>query len=251
MTIPKGALVAVTGASRGIGAATARLFVQRGARVALLARPGAALDQLVAELGAQAVALPCDTADFAAVSAALGQAQSNFGPLEVLINNAGTIDPIARLSDANPDEFHRAISVNLGGVFNGMRAALPGMMARGRGTILTVGSGAAHNPIEGWSAYCSSKAGAYMLTRMADLEARASGVRVISLSPGTVATDMQREIKASGVNAVSQLDWAAHIPPEWPAQALWWMCGPQADAYLGAEISLRDPAIRAAVGLAA
>ena len=71
--------------------------------------------------------------------AALGQAQSNFGPLEVLINNAGTIDPIARLSDANPDEFHRAIAVNLGGVFNGMRAALPGMMARGRGTILTVG----------------------------------------------------------------------------------------------------------------
>ncbi len=114
---------------------------------------------------------------------------------------------------------------------------------------LTVGSGAAHAPQEGWSAYCASKAGALMLTRAVDQEARADGVRAISLSPGTVATDMQAAIRDSGVNPISQLDWTVHIPPEWPARALLWMCGPDADAFLGAEISLRDEAIRRRVGL--
>jgi NAD(P)-dependent dehydrogenase (short-subunit alcohol dehydrogenase family) len=86
---------------------------------------------------------------------------------------------------------------------------------------------------------------------MGDKENRDAGVRVIGLSPGTVATDMQREIKASGVNPVSQLDWSVHIPPEWPAKALVWMCGADADGYLGQDISLRDEGIRRAVGLIA
>ena len=71
----------------------------------------------------------------------------------------------------------------------------------------------------------------------------------MGLSPGTVATDMQREIKASGVNPVSQLDWSEHIPPEWPAKSLVWMAGPDGDDFLGEEISLRDEGIRARVGL--
>ena len=89
-----------------------------------------------------------------------------------------------------------------------------------------------------------------MLTRAADKEARARGLRIMGLSPGTVATRMQREIKASGINPVSQLDWSDHIPPEWPAKALLWMCTPEADAYLGDDVSLRDHDIRKKVGLA-
>jgi len=73
----------------------------------------------------------------------------------------------------------------------------------------------------------------------------------MGLSPGTVATQMQREIKASGVNPVSQLDWDAHIPADWPAKALLWMCSPEADAFLGEEISLRDEGIRRRAGLIA
>ena len=88
-----------------------------------------------------------------------------------------------------------------------------------------------------------------MLTRVADKEYRQHGVRVLGLSPGTVATDMQREIKDSGINPVSQLDWSDHIAPEWPAQALVWMCSPAADGFLGDDISLRDPEIRRTVGL--
>jgi NAD(P)-dependent dehydrogenase (short-subunit alcohol dehydrogenase family) len=88
-----------------------------------------------------------------------------------------------------------------------------------------------------------------MLTRCADKEGRAQGIRAIGLSPGTVATEMQREIKASGINPVSQLDWDAHIPADWPARALLWMCGPEADDWLGQEISLREDDIRRRVGL--
>ncbi len=87
-----------------------------------------------------------------------------------------------------------------------------------------------------------------MLTKAAHLEA-GRRVRVLSLSPGTVATDMQRAIKGSGVNPVSQLDWAAHVPPEWPAEALLWMCSPDADDFRGAEVALRDEAIRERLGL--
>ena len=82
-----------------------------------------------------------------------------------------------------------------------------------------------------------------------DKEEAAHGIRAIGLSPGTVATQMQREIKASGINPVSKLEWEDHIPADWPARCLLWMCGPQADRFKGGEISLRDEDIRRAVGL--
>lgn len=243
-------VVAITGASRGIGAAAARAFAQAGARVALLARSEAEISALAAEIGQErAMALPCDVADAGQVTTALGRVATEFGGLDVLVNNAGVIDPIARITEAAPEDWGHAIDINLKGVFHGMRAAIPLMRARGGGTIITVSSGAAHRPLEGWSAYCAAKAGAAMLTRAAHLEEAANGLRIMGLSPGTVATEMQGKIRASGINPVSQIDWAAHIPPEWPAAALVWMCGPGGDDWLGEEVSLRDEAVRAAVGL--
>ncbi|MCA3508208.1 MAG: SDR family oxidoreductase [Rhodobacter sp.] len=245
----QGKVVAITGASRGIGAAAARIFAQAGARVALLARSGDEIGQVAAQIGPQALALRCDVADAASLRAALDQALRWGGRLDVLINNAGVIDPITRLAEADPADWGRAIDINLKGVFHGMRFAIPVMKAQGSGTIITISSGAAHTPLEGWGAYCSAKAGAAMLTRMAHLEEGTRGLRVMGLSPGTVATDMQVRIRASGVNPVSQLDPAVHIPADWPARALLWMCSPDADGWLGQEISLRDQGIRARVGL--
>ena len=245
-----GKTVMLTGASRGIGEAAARAFAEAGARVALVARSGDALSDLARDLGGAALALPCDVASWPDMQAAVAAAASRLGPVGVLVNNAGVIEPIAHLNRADPEGWARAIDINLKGVFFGIRAVLPGMRKAGGGTILTVSSGAASHPIEAWSHYCASKAGAAMLTRCLDLEERGHGIRAMGLSPGTVATQMQREIKASGINPVSQLNWTDHIPPDWPARALVWMCGPQADAHLGQEISLRDPAIRAEVGLA-
>lgn len=242
-----GKAVLITGASRGIGAATARVLAQAGAVVGLMARNEKAVAKLADEIGG--VVLIGDVARAADMERSVTSFCDRTGRLDVLINNAGVIGPIAGITDANPDVWGQAIDVNLKGVFHGIRAALPVMRAAGGGTILTVGSGAAHAPQDGWSAYCASKAGALMLTRAVDLEARADGIRAISLSPGTVATDMQAAIRGSGVNPISKLDWSVHIPPEWPARALLWMCGPDADAFLGSEVSLRDEGIRQRVGL--
>jgi len=245
----QGKCVLITGASKGIGAATARVFAAAGANVALAARNGDAVAELAGDIGERAIAIPCDVSRYWEVEAAVAACHTAFGRLDVLIGNAGVIDPISSLGTADPEAWGHAIDVNLKGVFNGMRAALPGMQAQGSGTIITISSGAAHNALDGWSAYCASKAGAAMLTQSANLENRDHGIRVMGLSPGTVATDMQREIKKSGINAVSQLDWSDHIPPEWPAEALLWMCSAAADEFIGQEISLRDADIRKRVGL--
>lgn len=243
-----GKVVMITGASRGIGEAAARAFVAEGASVALLARSDEEIGRIAGELGPAALAIPCDVSRYWEVEAAVAATVETFGGLDVFIANAGVVDPVGPLVELDPEAWGKTIDINLKGVFHGMRAALPAM--RAGGTFLTVSSGAAHNPVDGWSAYCASKAGAYMLTRMAHAELGPKGVRVMGLSPGTVATQMQRQIKESGVGPVAKLDWSIHIPPEWPAQALVWMCTPDADEFLGTDVSLRDGAIRARVGVA-
>jgi NAD(P)-dependent dehydrogenase (short-subunit alcohol dehydrogenase family) len=249
MTDLTGRTVLITGASRGIGAEAARVFAEAGANVALVARSADSIADLAGEIGQKAVAIPCDISRYWEVAQAVENCVTAFGGLDILINNAGVIEPIAQMDEADPEAWGQVIDINLKGVFHGMRAALPVMEAAGGGTILTVSSGAAHNPIEAWSHYCASKAGAAMLTRSLHKEMAEKGIRAIGLSPGTVATQMQREIKASGINPVSQLDWSVHIPADWPAKALLWMCSSEADVYLGEEISLRDEDIRKKVGL--
>lgn len=245
----EGKTVLITGASRGIGKAAALAYVEAGANVALLARGREEITELAGQIGPKALAIPCDVSRFWEMSAAIDATVEAFGGLDVLINNAGVIDPIAPFEETDPEGWSQAIDVNLKGVYHGMRAALPVMLAAGGGSVLTVSSGAAHNPVEGWSAYCASKAGVAMLTRSLHHEAGARGIRALGLSPGTVATQMQREIKQSGINPISQLDWTDHIPPEWPAHALMWMATSAADGFLGEEISLRDAAMRERMGL--
>ncbi len=245
----KGKTVVITGASRGIGADAARVFAAAGANLALLARSADSLAELVEEIGENTLAFACDVSQPEAVAAALQKTHEAFGSLDVLINNAGVIQPIARLEDASPAEWGQLMDINIKGVFNGIYAALPLMKQGGGGTIINIGSGAAYNALEGWSAYCTSKAGVLMLTKCLHLEEAVNGIRVLSLSPGTVATEMQRQIKSSGINPVSQLAWEDHIPADWPAKTLLWMCGDDANEFLGDEVSLRLDLIRRRVGL--
>lgn len=241
--------VMITGASRGIGAETARVFAKAGANVVLMARSQDAIGNLAGEIGQKAIAIPCNVARYGEVSAAVDFTLQAFGSVDVFINNAGVIEPISHLATSDPDDWGQAIDINLKGVYNGMRAVLPVMKEAGGGSILTISSGAAHHAIEAWSHYCASKAAVNMLGRSVHLEEAANGIRAIGLSPGTVATQMQREIKQSGVNPVSELAWEDHIPADWPARALLWMCSAEADRLCGEEISLRDEDIRKAVGL--
>ncbi|MEX0327497.1 MAG: SDR family oxidoreductase [Ruegeria sp.] len=245
----QGKTVLITGASRGIGAEAGRVFAAAGGNVALLARSHDQIDALAAALGDNAMALACDVSDFSQMEQAVANCVDRFGGVDVLIGNAGVIEPIFHLTNADVAAWGQAIDINLKGVFHGMRAVLPIMRAAGGGTVITVSSGAASNPVEAWSHYCTSKAGAKMLTECLHLEEGHNGIRAMGLSPGTVATDMQRVIKASGINPVSQLDWDVHIPADWPARALLWMCSSDADEFLGSEISLRQEDIRQRVGL--
>jgi len=244
-----GKVVVITGAGRGIGAQAARILAEAGAKVVLNARDTAGIDEIAAQIGADAMAVAGDVSSAADMDALIDATIARWGRVDVLIGNAGVIEPIARITESQVADWGRVIDINLKGIYHGIRAVLPVMIAQKAGTIITMTSGAAHKPVEGWSAYCASKAGAAILTRCVDEENRKDGIRAMNLSPGTVATDMQRDIAASGINPVSQLDWSAHIPADWPARAMLWMCGPDADDHLGQEVVLRDPVILSRIGL--
>ncbi|MCI4665777.1 MAG: SDR family oxidoreductase [Neomegalonema sp.] len=249
-----GKAVMITGASRGIGAAAARAYAAAGASVLLAARSEAAIEALAEELraaGANARSVRCDVSVYADVQAAVELCRQAFGRIDILINNAGVVEPIARIEESDPAAWGAAFDVNAKGVYYGLRAAAPAMVAQGSGVIVNISSGAAYGALEGWSHYCSGKAAALSLTRCGARELGEKGVRVVGLSPGTVATDMQTAIKTSGVNPVSQLNWEDHIPAEWVAQAILWLSSPAGAAHDGADFSLKTEEGRRAAGLPA
>lgn len=246
-----GKSVLITGASRGIGAASAREFAKCGARVLLTARSEAAIAEIANEIntnGGTALHLAIDVSKSQDVQAAVDLAIKHFGGLDIAIANAGIIDPIARIEDSDPDDWGRLIDVNVKGVYHVIRSALPAMKPKG-GTIISVGSGAATTALEGWAHYSASKAAVHHLNACLHKEEEQNDIRALVLSPGTVATEMQVSIKESGINPVSEIAWEDHIPPEWAAKTLVWMSTPDSDDWRGQVISLRNEDIRRSVGL--
>ncbi|HEY8290236.1 MAG TPA: SDR family oxidoreductase [Acetobacteraceae bacterium] len=249
-----GKVVIVTGASRGIGAAAAQALAREGAKVMLTARDGTLANEVAQAIiagGGTAAARACDVSDYASVAGVTEETVSRFGRVDVLVNNAGVIEPIASIADSDPAAWARNVAINLSGAFNAVRAVLPGMIAAGGGTIINVSSGAAIRPLEGWSAYCSAKAGLAMLTQAIALETNGQGVRVFGFQPGTTDTDMQVAIRASGINQVSRIPRANLTPVAHPAVAIVYLCTPAADDLNGREFSLRDDPFRARLDLAA
>lgn len=247
-----GKVALVTGASRGIGAAVARQLAAAGAHVGLMARTKAALGEVAADIiqsGGKALLLAGDVAEYDQVHAAVTRCMETFGRIDILVNNAGVIEPIAHIADSDPVAWSHVVDINIKGVYHGIHAVLPHMVAQESGVIINISSGAATRVLEGWSHYCATKAAVLSLTKATHLEYAHKGVRVVGLSPGTVATQMQREIKQSGVNTVSQLAWEDHSPPEWPAKAIVYLCGPDAADLSGDDFSIKTPQGRARVGL--
>jgi len=155
MTPLAGKVAIVTGGSRGIGAASATTLADAGATVMILARDGDAAAKVadkIEDRGGQACGVACDVADYSAVEAAVGETVRRFGQPDILINNAGVIEPIGALAETDPAAWTRNIEINLIGGYNAVRATLPDMLAGGGGTIINVSSGAAHRPLQGWSA---------------------------------------------------------------------------------------------------
>lgn len=251
-----GRVALVTGASRGLGEGVARALAARGAAVMLVARDGAAAEAVardIAASGGRTEAMACDVADYAAVERAVARTRSALGGLDILVNNAGVIEPIAEIATSGPADWARSIAINLVGAYNAVRAALPDMLAGGdggSGTIVNVSSGAAFRPLEGWSAYCSGKAGLAMFTRAIALETSGKGIRVFGFAPGTIDTDMQVKIRASGMNVISRIPRAELSPVEHAVRGLLYLCTPAADDLIGQDVSMRDEAFRQRIGLA-
>jgi 3-oxoacyl-[acyl-carrier protein] reductase len=245
-----GKVIIVTGASRGIGAAASAALVEAGATVVMAARDGKLTRDVARSIGGPVVVRRCDVTDYAAFAALVAEMKDRFGRLDGLINNAGVIEPIATIAESDPAAWAHNIAVNLTGAYHAIRAVLPGMLAAGGGTIVNVSSGAAIRPLEGWSAYCSAKAGLHMLTRAIALETAGKGIRVFGFQPGTTDTDMQVLIRASGVNPVSQIPRADLTPVAHPAAAIVYLCTAAADDLHGQDFSLRDEPFRIRLGLA-
>ena len=242
-----GKAVLVTGASRGIGAAAARILAAAGARVALAARSVEACEREAGSIGANggsAIAVGCDVGDYAQAAACVAATVDAFGGLDVIVNNAGAIAPIATLEQADPADWAAGVTTNLIGAFHIVRAAAGPLRNRdgGRpGVVINISSGAASRPLEGWSAYCAAKAGLAMLTRSIHLEMAESGIRVYGFRPGVVDTEMQVAIRASGINEVSRLPRDALANPEVPAAAIAWLAAEAPSDLAGQELDIRDP----------
>jgi NAD(P)-dependent dehydrogenase (short-subunit alcohol dehydrogenase family) len=235
----------VTGGNRGIGLAVVRALANAGAAVTFTARSRSNADAAMLELKGLDGVSPaiCDVTDRAGMDALLAPG------FDILINNAGVIGPIGRITDVSADDWAHNISVNLVAAFQVTQTALRGMLVRGGGTIVNLSSGAAHRPMEGWSAYCAGKAGLAMLTRSIHEEYGTAGIRVFGFAPGVVDTEMQGKIRASGINPVSQLARESLASPDEPARGIAWLCTPAANEWLGQELDVRKPEFRLAAGL--
>jgi len=193
-----GRVAIVTGASSGIGRSVAEKLAGGGARVAIFARSAQKLAEIAAAHGDRMFAVAGDVSDLAAMERLFADTESRFGHCDVLINNAGMIDP-APLADTTLEQWERMFAVNVRGVFLACRRALPSMIERRTGAIVNVASISGvigPEKFPGWVSYCASKGAVISLTEALAVEVKGDGVRVNCVSPGAVDTDMWAE--ASG-----------------------------------------------------
>jgi len=189
----RGRVALVTGAARGIGAATARVFAEAGARVALLDRDETGVRQVAAETGGDG--FPADVSDAAAVAHAVDGVMARWGRLDILVNNAGILRD-ATLADVTEDDWSATLDVNLRGAMLCARAAVPHMKAAGFGRILSATSIVARTGNYGQTAYAASKAGIVGMTRTWARELGPKGITANAVAPGFIDTGMVRSIPA-------------------------------------------------------
>ena len=211
----EGKVAVVTGAASGIGRATARRLAAEGARVAVADVNEAGGERVAAgirEAGGDAFFRRTDVRSSADLDAVLDEAADRHGRLDVLVNNAA-ISVGGAAGEMSEEDWARVIDVNLSGVWRGMRAAIPRMLAQGGGSIVNLSSVQAHVGFLGWSGYAASKGGIDALTRQAAVEYARAGIRVNAIVPGTIMTEMNEAIMAESDDGDAVMaNWVAMHP---------------------------------------
>jgi NAD(P)-dependent dehydrogenase (short-subunit alcohol dehydrogenase family) len=193
-----GKSILITGASRGLGRALAGAFAQEGAKVVLVARSRAQLENVVSEIrkrGGIAFGIAADVGDKQSVYPIVGQAAALAGPIDILVNNASTLGPVPLrlMLDTDCEDLEQVLEVNTVGPFRLIKAAAGPMLLRHAGIVVNISSDAAIEAYQGWGAYSASKAALDHLTRIAALELKGSGVLFFSVDPGEMDTQMHAD----------------------------------------------------------
>lgn len=202
MTDLKNKNALITGAGKGIGKAIALALAKEGVNIILVARTQEEIDSVAAKvrsLRVKALAITADVADINSVNAAVAKALTEFGTIDILINNAG-IAAFGKFLDLEPTDWERIIQVNLMGTYYVTRAVLPNMIERQSGDIINISSTAGLSGNALTSAYSASKFAVLGLTEALMQEVRKHNIRVTALTPSTVATDMAKELKLTDGN---------------------------------------------------
>ena len=230
----EGKIAFITGAGQGIGAATSLSLHRAGAKVI-----AGYYQQSSASLPKDIDQISLDVTQQDAVNSIAALIGAKYGALDILVNNAGVIAPIGRLEELSSEDITTAFAVNVVGAHRVVKAMLPSLR-RSRGVIINAGSGAAFAPLEGWAAYCASKAALAMLSRVIDEENRSFGVKTFFLGIPPTDTAMQAKIRKSGINKISQIPQASLNSVETPASVIAWLCSPKAREIEAILIDVRD-----------
>jgi NAD(P)-dependent dehydrogenase (short-subunit alcohol dehydrogenase family) len=221
MGILDGQVALVTGAGRGFGRAIAERFASEGANVALVARSKDQLDEVAAAIradGGEAIAVPCDITSPGAIDAAISKVEARFGPIDLLVSNAGVPGPFGPLWEVDADEWWRAQEVHIRAPVLLMQRVIPGMIERDRGRIICMSAIASRMVAPNLSAYCTGKIALNRLVAEAAAELTGTGVSVFAIDPGFVFTQLARETMESADaekylgDFVSRLRKAEHDP---------------------------------------
>jgi len=208
-----GRVVVVTGAGRGIGRAIAIEAAAAGARVAVVSRSNDQLDETVsaiARLGGEAVAFPASVVDATSIANAFDDIASACGPIDVLVNNAGTLGPLGPFAENDGEQWWASVEVNLRGPAICTRAVLPAMLERRSGRIVNVSSGGAATAMTYFSSYIVAKTAILRFTECVAAEVRPYGLSVFAVGPGTVRTAMS-EHSLTSADGMRWLPWFRRI----------------------------------------